>query len=93
MPPGRATEAAAALAARLRRRLGFARFLNRLLFRAVTPGGRWRVFRRLYRDLPDAVLGRFYALEFTAADAARVLVGRPPPLDLARLFPRPEVSP
>ncbi len=93
VPPERATEAAAALAARLRWRLGFARFLNRLLFRAVTPSGRWRVFRRLYRDLPDAVLGRFYALEFTAADAARVLVGRPPPLDLSRLFALPEVSP
>ncbi len=93
VPPERAGEAAAALAARLRWRLGFARFLNRLLFRAVSPAGRWRVFRRLYRDLPDAVLGRFYALEFTAADAARLVIGRPPPLDWPRLFPRPEVSP
>jgi lycopene beta-cyclase len=93
VPPDRATEAAAALAGRLNWRLRFARVLNRLLFRAVRPADRWRLFRRLYRTLPDATLARFYALEFTAADAARVLIGRPPPLDPVRLFSRPEVLP
>lgn len=93
VPPDRATKAAAALAGRLNWRFRFARVLNRLLFRAVRPADRWRLFRRLYRTLPDATLARFYALEFTAADAARVLVGRPPPLDPVRLFSRPEVLP
>ena len=91
--PEQASAAAAALAARLTWRLRFARVLNRLLFRAVRPADRWRLFRRLYRTLPDATLARFYALEFTAADAARVLVGWPPPLDPIRLFSRPEVPP
>ena len=93
VPPERATEAATALASRLNWRLTFARFLNRLLFRAVRPADRWQLFRRLYRTLPDATLSRFYALEFTAADAARVLVGWPPPIDPIRLFSRPEVPP
>ena len=37
------------------------------------------------RTLPTAAFARFYALEFTAADAARILVGRPPRIDLLRL--------
>lgn len=88
--PEEAGRAAAELAARLRPRQAFARLLNRLLFRAVRPDARWQVFRRLYRALPDATLARFYALEFTPFDAARVLVGRPPALDLARVFGRTE---
>ena len=32
---------------------------------------------RFYR-LPEAVIRRFYALELTAMDRARILVGRPP---------------
>ena len=93
VPPEQASEAAAGLARRLAGRVRFARLLNRLLFRAVRPGERWRVFDRLYRTLPEATLARFYAMEFTAADAARVLVGRPPPIDLSRLFSRLEVTP
>jgi len=93
VPPRRASAAVAALAGQLNWRLRFARFLNRLLFRAIRPADRWRLFRRLYRTLPDATLARFYALEFTATDAARLLIGRPPPLDLTRLLSRPEVPP
>ena len=89
--PERAIPAAASLARRLSWRLRFARSLNRLLFRAVRPANRWRVFRRLYRSLPDTALARFYAMEFSAADAARILVGRPPPIDPIRLITRPEV--
>jgi len=35
------------------------------------------VFERFY-GLPDALVHRFYALELTAFDRARILVGRPP---------------
>ncbi len=91
--PEQARAAAAKLARRLRLRLRFARFLNRLLFTAVTPDQRWQVFRRLYRSLPDSLLARFYALEFNAVDAGRLLVGWPPPLSPSRLFLRPEVLP
>jgi lycopene beta-cyclase len=83
-PPGGARQAADALARHLRWRMRFARFLNALLFRLVSPPHRWQVFARLYRDLPPDLLARFYALEFSAADAARVLIGRPPRLDLLR---------
>ena len=90
VPPEGASAAAAALARRLASRQRVARFLNRLLFTAVVPAERWRVFRRLYRSLPDPLMARFYALEFGALDAARVFAGWPPPLSL---FRRPEVRP
>ncbi len=89
--PEQATHAATSLARRLGWRLRFARSLNRLLFRAVRPANRWRVFRRLYRSLPDTTLARFYSMEFSAVDAARILVGQPPPIDPIRLITRPEV--
>jgi lycopene beta-cyclase len=82
--PQNAPQAAAQLAKQLSRRWQFARFLNRLLFQLVPPESRFQVFARLYRTLPPAVLGRFYAMEFTAADAARILSGRPPRIDLFR---------
>ena len=85
--------AAAALARRLAPRQRFARFLNRLLFTVVVPERRWRVFRRLYRSLPDALMSRFYALEFGPLDAVRMVAGWPPPLALSRLIHRPEVRP
>ncbi len=93
VPPGQAHAAAAGVARRAAPRQRFARFLNRLLFTAVTPAERWQVFRRLYRSLPDSLLARFYALEFGPVDAGRLLVGWPPPLSPSRLFPRPEVRP
>lgn len=86
VPPQEAARAAAALARRLCPRWWFARFLNRLLFRLVPPHARWQVFARLYRTLPPAVLARFYALEFSAADAARIIVGRPPRINPLRAF-------
>lgn len=87
--PEEAQRAAAALADRLSPRWRFARFLNRLLFRLVPPDARRQVFARLYRTLPPSVLARFYALEFTAADAARIVVGRPPRIDPFRALRLP----
>ena len=91
--PESAHLAAAAYARRLAPRQRFSRFLNRLLFTLVTPDQRWQVFRRLYRSLPDAVLARFYACEFGAIDAGRLLLGWPPPLSPFRLLQRSEVRP
>jgi len=88
--PDRAHMAAKSLARKIVPRQQFARLLNRLLFTVVVPSERWQVFRRLYRSLPDSLLNRFYALEFGAIDAARLLVGWPPPLALSRLIHRPE---
>lgn len=59
-------------------RQGFARFLNRLLFCLVKPEDRWQIFRRFYRVLPEERIARFYACRFTLADAARIVIGRPP---------------
>ena len=87
-PAGEARQAVEFLARRLRLRYRFARFLNRLLFELVPPDARWQVFARLYRDLPAGSLARFYAMEFSVADAARVLIGRPPQIDLLRPFRR-----
>jgi lycopene beta-cyclase len=89
VPPEDAARAAAALAARLEPRRRFARLLNRLLFRLVPPEARWQVFARLYRTLPPGVLARFHALEFSTADALRLLVGRPPRIDPVRALRRP----
>jgi lycopene beta-cyclase len=74
-------------------RRGFARFLNRLLFCLVTPRDRWKIFRRFYRVLSEDRIRRFYAHRFTVADAARIVIGRPPsglaPLRFARSFLSP----
>lgn len=79
-----------ALASRDESRRRFARFLNRLLFRLVSPEHRWKVFRRFYRVLPEERISRFYAHRFTLADAAKIIIGRPPtgldPLRFARSF-------
>jgi lycopene beta-cyclase len=74
-------------------RRGFSRFLNRLLFCLVRPADRWKIFRRFYRVLSEEQISRFYAHRFTAADAARIVIGRPPtglaPIRFARsFFPR-----
>lgn len=55
----------------------FFRLLNRLLFTAVAPEERWRIFARFY-GLPAATVARFYALRTTRADRLRVLCGRIP---------------
>ncbi len=51
--------------------------LNRLLFEAFAPERRHRVLERFYR-LPADTIRRFYALETTGFDRARILCGRPP---------------
>ena len=56
---------------------GFFRLLNRLLFRAATPGERWRVLQHFYR-LPGPLIDRFYAGRLRATDPLRILSGRPP---------------
>jgi lycopene beta-cyclase len=55
----------------------FARLLNFLLFRGVRPDERWRIFARHYR-MPEEAIRRFYALETTLGDRARILAGPPP---------------
>jgi lycopene beta-cyclase len=59
------------------RQARFAVLLNRLLFRATAAADRHAVFARFYR-LPEETIRRFYALQTTAADRARILCGRPP---------------
>jgi lycopene beta-cyclase len=87
-----AAELAAAAAGDSARR-GFARFLNRLLFCLVTPRHRWKIFRRFYRVLSEDRIARFYAHRFTVADAARIVIGRPPsglaPIRFAKSFLSP----
>ena len=56
---------------------GFYRLLNRMLFKACAPEERWRVLQRFY-GLPEPLIERFYAGLTTRADAARILMGRPP---------------
>jgi lycopene beta-cyclase len=66
------------LAAEHTRQLRFAGRLNHMLFRWFPPGQRYHVLERFYRRLPEASIRRFYALELTNLDRARILVGRPP---------------
>lgn len=56
----------------------FARLLNRMLFQLVRPESRIQIFRRFYQTLPESLISRFYAHQFSRLDAARLLVGRPP---------------
>jgi lycopene beta-cyclase len=71
-------------------RRGFARFLNRLLFCLVRPEDRWKIFRRFYGVLSEERIARFYGHRFNVADAARIVIGRPPtglaPIRFARSF-------
>jgi lycopene beta-cyclase len=60
-----------------RRQAGFCLLLNRLLFGAFAPTDRFRVLERFYR-LPVSTIRRFYALDMSALDRARILCGRPP---------------
>lgn len=55
----------------------YAERLNALLFHAFAPEDMWNVFARFYR-MPDALIERFYALQLTPLDRARLIVGRPP---------------
>ena len=71
-------------------RAHFARFLNRLLFELVKPQTRYQIFRRFYRVLDQAAIGRFYGHRFTRWDAFRIVVGFPPmglrPMNFLRSF-------
>jgi lycopene beta-cyclase len=55
----------------------FFRLLNRMLFLAGRPEGRWRVMQRFYR-LPAPLIARFYAGRLRLGDKARLLSGKPP---------------
>lgn len=55
----------------------FASFLNRLLFTAYAPEQRFHIFQRFYH-LSEPVIERFYRLEMTGRDRARIFLGRPP---------------
>jgi lycopene beta-cyclase len=59
------------------KQMSYALRLNRMLFGWFAPDQRYRVLERFYR-LPEATVRRFYALELTAFDRARILIGRPP---------------
>lgn len=59
------------------RQVKFCHRLNRMLFHWFAEGDEWNVFERFYK-LPAPLIRRFYALETTAADRARILIGRPP---------------
>lgn len=70
-------DALADLAVAHGKQLGFALRLNKMLFHWFKPENRYHVLERFYR-LPEPVIRRFYALELTAFDRARILIGRPP---------------
>ncbi len=65
------------LIAHQRRQLGFCHRLNRMLFTWFAPAKRFNVLERFY-TLPEAVVRRFYAMQLTRMDRARIMVGRPP---------------
>ncbi len=59
------------------RQFRYALWLNRLLFGAFAPEDRHHVLERFYK-LPADTIRRFYALDTTHWDRARILCGRPP---------------
>ena len=67
-----------AFARRHRAQARFAHLLNWLMFRAYPPASRWHVLERFYREMPEDTIRRFYALDMTVRDRARLLLGRPP---------------
>jgi lycopene beta-cyclase len=60
-----------------RRQARFCLRLNRLFFSAFAPEQRRSVLERFYL-LPEGTIRRFYALETSALDRARIVCGRPP---------------
>jgi lycopene beta-cyclase len=62
---------------RHRRQFRFGLLLNGMAFRAFRPDLMWHSFARFYR-LPLDTICRFYRLQSTASDVARLLLGRPP---------------
>ncbi len=81
----------AAFVAEHRRQRAFAHRLNWMLFKWFAPKDRYNVLERFYTH-PEPLIRRFYALELTALDRARMLVGRPPRgLDWRAALAGPEV--
>jgi len=62
---------------KVRWQASFARFLNRMMFTAVAQENWWQIFSRFYR-MPAASISRFYAMDMSPLDAARMVVGKPP---------------
>lgn len=56
---------------------GLFRLLNRMLFKAGRPEGRYLVMQRFYR-LSHSLITNFYASRLTLPQKARILVGKPP---------------
>jgi lycopene beta-cyclase len=80
---------------RQRRQMRLGLLLNWLAFRGFRPDLMWRPFARFYR-LPLATIARFYRLDSTPLDIARLLLGKPPRGFGSAWFPRPhaqEMSP
>ncbi|MBK8481728.1 MAG: lycopene beta-cyclase CrtY [Proteobacteria bacterium] len=75
--PREAERALAALRRSYADQARFARRLNALLFRCFPDDAMRNVFERFF-GLPEALINRFYRLEMTRADRARILLGRPP---------------
>jgi lycopene beta-cyclase len=75
--PEHAAQALAPERARVERQARFCTLLNRLLFRAIAPESRRNVLER-FHTLPEETVLRFYALDSTPTDRARILCGRPP---------------
>lgn len=76
-PPHELQTALAAMCATHARQLAFAQRLTKMLFRWFAPDQRHHVLARFYR-LPEDAIRRFYALELTALDRARIVAGPPP---------------
>lgn len=75
------------------RQFRFCAFLNDLLFSYWRPEQRWQVLQRFYA-LPVASIRRFYAMELSYGDRARLLCGRPPGgMSLRRVRPEPSLTP
>jgi lycopene beta-cyclase len=77
-PVAFAGPALAALATEHGRQMRFALRLNHMLFRWYPPDQRHHVLEQFYRRLPDATIARFYSLELTALDRARMMLAPPP---------------
>jgi lycopene beta-cyclase len=85
--------AVAALVPAHRAQLRFARRLVWMMFRWFSPEDRAGVLEHFYR-LPEDTVRRFYALQLTGRDRARMFLGRPPRgLSLRRMFASPSPSP
>jgi lycopene beta-cyclase len=54
----------------------FGERLNAMLFQSAPPDEMWRTFERFYR-LPDALIHRFYGMQLSRGDRARIMLGRP----------------